>query len=270
MTSAAPVSVVIPCYRCARTIARAVASVASQTSLPSELILVDDYSADETGAVLHELVNQYPAGWIRLASQDQNSGAASARNAGWALATQPYVAFLDSDDAWHPEKITIQYAYMKANPDVLLSGHEYRLLRQNTKPDWSVARWTARRIKKWPLLLSNKFVTPSVMVRTDVSQRFVENQRYMEDHMLWLEIVCSGGHAVKLSAALAAIYKEPFGVKGLSSRVWLMERGDLGNYRRLYREKFIKNYQFVALCIYSILKYVRRLLIFGGYLRWRK
>lgn len=270
MTSAAPVSVVIPCYRCAKTVARAVASVASQTSLPAELILVDDGSADDTGAVLQALAGQYPAGWIRLASLEQNAGAASARNAGWALATQPYLAFLDSDDAWHPEKIAIQYACMKANPDVLLSGHDYRLLRQPATPDWRVGRCTARRIKKWPLLLSNQFVTPSVMVRTDVSQRFVENQRYMEDHMLWLEIVCSGGHVVKLSAALAAIYKEPFGVKGLSSRVWLMERGDLGNYRRLYRAKFIKNYQFAALCVYSLLKYGRRLLIYGGYLRWKK
>lgn len=270
MTSTVPVSVVIPCYRCAQTVARAVASVASQTSLPVELILVDDGSADDTSAVLHDLAGQYPAGWIRLASQAQNAGAASARNAGWALATQPCVAFLDADDAWHPEKIAIQYAYMKSNPDVLLSGHEYRLLRQPAKPEWGVARWTARRIKKWPLLLSNQFVTPSVMVRTDVSQRFVENQRYMEDHMLWLEIVCSGGRVVKLSAPLAAIYKQPFGVHGLSSRLWLMERGDLGNYRRLYEAKFIKNYQFAALCIYSLLKYARRLLIYGGYLKWEK
>ncbi|MFZ2296161.1 MAG: hypothetical protein WAW46_14135, partial [Polaromonas sp.] len=128
----------------------------------------------------------------------------------------------------------------------------------------------AQHIRKWALMLSNKFVTPSVMVRRDVGQRFVENQRYMEDHMLWLKIICSGGHVVRLRTELAAIYKNPFGARGLSAQIWLMELGDLENYRRLYREKFVKSYQFAGLCIYSVLKYVRRLLIYGGYLRWKK
>lgn len=270
MTTVVPVSVVIPCYRCARTIERAVASVAAQTELPTELILVDDASADDTRVVLHDLCRRYQAGWIRLVLLDQNVGAASARNAGWAVASQPYIAFLDADDAWHPRKVEIQYAYMSAHPDVVLCGHGYRRLVQNVLPDWKVVQGDVQCIHKWALMLSNQFVTPSAMVRRDVGQRFVEKQRYMEDHMLWLKIICSGGRVVKLSTELAAIYKEPFGVMGLSAQVWLMERGDLGNYRRLYNEKFIRGYQFVALGIYSVLKYVRRLLIYGGYLRWRK
>lgn len=269
-TSIVPVSVVIPCYRCAQTIERAVASVAAQTNLPTELILVDDGSADDTRAVLHDLRSRHQPGWIKLVLLDQNVGAASARNAGWAVANQPYIAFLDADDAWHPRKIEIQYAYMSANPDVVLCGHGYRLLNQNVLPDWNVVQCDAQRIRKWALMLSNKFVTPSVMVRRDVGQRFVEKQRYMEDHMLWLKIICSGGRVEKLPAELAASYKEPFGVTGLSAQVWLMERGDLGNYRRLHEEKFINGYQFAVLCIYSVLKYVRRLLIYGGYLRWKK
>jgi hypothetical protein len=92
----------------------------------------------------------------------------------------------------------------------------------------------------------------------------------MEDHMLWLKIICSGARVEKIPAELAAIYKAPYGVTGLSAQVWLMERGDLGNYRRLYQENFIKTYQFAALSIYSGLKYVRRLIIYWAYLRWRK
>ena len=65
MTTAVPVSVVIPCYRCAQTLGRAVASVAAQTSLPMELILIDDASADETRSVLHDLPGRYPPGaWV--------------------------------------------------------------------------------------------------------------------------------------------------------------------------------------------------------------
>ncbi len=270
MSEMVAVSVVMPCYRCKQTIERAVASVAAQTDLPMELILVDDGSADETRSVMLELLNKYRPGWIRLVLLNENQGAASARNAGWAVASQPFIAFLDADDAWHPKKIEIQYAYMTANPDVVLCGHGYRLLNQNVLPDWRVVEGEGERIGKWALIRSNKFVTPSVMVRRDVGQRFVERQRYMEDHMLWLKIICSGGRVVKLPAELAAIYKEPFGITGLSAQVWLMERGDLGNYRRLYREKYIENYQFAALGAYSVLKYVRRLFIYWGYLRWQK
>lgn len=266
----APISVVIPCFRCARTILRAIDSIARQTQKTAEVILVDDASGDETLNILRAIENQH-SGWIKVIALEENSGAASARNAGWAAATQPYIAFLDSDDAWHPQKIEIQYAYMSAHPEVALCGHEYRRLTQeNVLPDWDVSQCVEQTIHKWVLMLSNRFVTPSVMLRRDIEQRFADKQRYMEDHMLWLKIVCSGGVVVKLSAELAAIYKRPFGVMGLSAQFWSMERGDLGNYRRLYRTNCINGYQLGALAIYSVLKYVRRLAIYWGYLRWKK
>jgi glycosyltransferase involved in cell wall biosynthesis len=266
----ASVSVVIPCYQCAGTLERAIASVAAQTRRPAEVILVDDASGDDTRELLQKLSQSYESGWIKLVLLDQNVGAASARNAGWNLATQTYVAFLDADDAWHPEKIEIQSFYMDAHPDVVLSGHGHRHLSHVSLPDWRVMQSGAAPIRKWPLILSNKFVTPSAMLRRDVPHRFIEKQRHMEDHMLWLKIVCAGGQVVKLDAELAAIYKEPFGIAGLSAQVWLMERSDLGNYRRLYQKKYINATQFSFLVIYSALKYVRRLFIYWSHFRWKK
>jgi len=268
--SFAAVSVVIPCYRCARTLERAIASVAAQTLRPFEVILVDDASGDETRAVMHKLSQQFDPGWIKLVFLDENVGAGSARNAGWTVASQPYVAFLDADDAWHFRKIEIQYGYMTAHPDVDLCGHGFRLLKHGVLPYWDVALGQPREISKWAMLLSNQFVTPSVMIKRDISYRFSERQRYMEDHMLWLRVVCAGDRVVKLPAALAAIYKDPFGVTGLSSRVWMMERSDLGNYRRLYRSGHINGAQLGVLVAYSLLKYARRLVIYAGYLRWKK
>jgi len=266
----APVSVVIPCFRCSLTIRRAVSSIENQTQKPAEVILIDDASGDTTLAVLKEIENEHP-NWVKVVHFDENKGAASARNAGWVVATQPYVAFLDADDAWHPKKIEIQYAYMTQHPDVVLCGHGYkRLSNENLLPDWGVTKYVAQPIHKWLLMLSNKFVTPSVMLKREIGQRFVERQRYMEDHMLWLLVVCSGGKIVKLSAELAAIYKRPFGVMGLSAQKWSMERGDLGNYRRLYFADCINGYQLLALGTYSLLKYIRRLIIYWGYLRWKK
>jgi glycosyltransferase involved in cell wall biosynthesis len=270
MIDKAPVSVVIPCYRCAGTIERAIASVAAQTLRPAEVILVDDASGDETREVLTKISQLFDPGWIKLIFLDQNVGAGSARNAGWAAASQPLIAFLDADDAWHSRKIEIQYGYMAEAPDVVLCGHEYRVVKGNLLPCWSVTPNAARAVSKLIMLLSNRFVTPSVMIRRDVAYRFTPGQRYIDDHMLWLQIICSGARVMKLPVELAAIYKDLYGVSGLSSRVWLMERSELGNYRRLHQEGCISRPQLTALLAYSLLKFVRRLVIYWGYLRWKK
>ncbi len=262
-----PVSVVIPCFRCSRTITRAVSSIAYQTRKPAEVLLVDDASGDDTLEVLHDLAQQY-IGWIKIISLKMNQGAASSRNAGWEAASQPYIAFLDADDAWHPKKIEIQYTYMSAHPEVVLCGHRVRVIKQtDSLPDWESGDWKVERIHKWALLLSNKFAPSSAMLRRDANSRFVKGQRYMEDHMLWLELVCSGVVVTKLSAELASFYKSPFGVAGLSAQLWSMEKGDLSNYARLYRGGCINLVEWLSLDLYSLLKYVRRLLICWLHLR---
>lgn len=267
MNTTVPVSVIIPCYYCAATIERAVLSVVVQTARPAELILVDDASPDATLLVLKSLARNYPD-WLRLVQLPVNQGAANARNIAWDLASQPYIAFLDADDAWHPEKIAVQYGYMKTHPDVALSGHGYREVTHGLLPQWDIEEFEVDTIEKRILLLSNQFVTPSVMVRRDLPQRFIAQQRYMEDHMLWLSIACDGLKMTRLDIALAAIYKPIYGSSGLSANLWSMQRAELGNYWRLYRENHVLIYQFVPLFIYSVIKYLRRLLIYFLYLRW--
>ena len=271
MKEVASVSVVVPCYQCTATIARAVTSVWAQTVLPNELILVDDGSDRMTQVALAALVEAYPAGWIRLLTLDGNVGAASARNRGWDAAVGEWVAFLDADDAWHPQKIELQVAAMRAHPEAVISGHSHQVLEGSVQlPRWAVNGGDAHRVPRWRVLLSNPFITPSVMLRRDVVERFTERQRYMEDHMLWLRFACRNAVILFLPLQLAAIYKKSFGVRGLSAQFWLMERGDLGNYRRLYRLGHIGAPLFVTLCSYSILKYARRLGIYWTYLRWKK
>jgi glycosyltransferase involved in cell wall biosynthesis len=246
---------------------RAVLSVAEQSCVPTEVILIDDCSSDDTPAMMQKIAAKYAPGWIRILLLDQNMGAASARNAGWAIATQPYIAFLDSDDAWHPEKIRLQLDYMQSHPDVVLCGHSHKILPTPDMPAWTLRMsgngLRAKRITKWALLLSNRFVTPSVMLKRDIPQRFEERQRYMEDHMLWLNIVCAGSLVHRLAMPLAAIYKRPYGQAGLSSQWWLMERGDLGNYRRLLVQSYITRFQFLGFAAYSGAKFLRRYVLYN-------
>jgi Glycosyl transferase family 2 len=263
----APVTVIIPCYRCTSTLERAVASVAAQSEIPAELILVDDFSGDGTRTLMQKVISDYASGWIRTVLLDQNMGAASARNAGWSEATQSYIAFLDSDDAWHPEKIAIQLQYMQTHPNVALCGHAHKIMSDDVLPNWKLqylgVEQIAERIGKWDLLLSNRFITPSAMIRRDIPQRFLELQRYMEDHMLWLNIVCAGLQVEKIKLPLAAIYKGAYGHAGLSAQLLKMELGDLGNYRRLLSKKYVTRLQFLVLILLSVAKFIRRLVIYN-------
>jgi glycosyltransferase involved in cell wall biosynthesis len=259
---AAPVSAVIPCYRCAGTIGRAVSSVAAQTRLPAEVILVDDGSGDGTLDVLHALAAAHRAGWIKVLVLPRNRGAADARNAGWAAATQPYLAFLDADDAWHPRKVELQYGYMKEHPEVALCAHRHEVLAAPEVPARPVGEVAAERVSRTSLLLSNNFFAPSMMMlKRELPQRFLSGRRHVDDHLLWLQIVCAGHPFVRLSSRLAFTFKRPFGAGGLSGQLWVMEKSELANYWILRGEGAIGFAAATALSAYSLAKFVRRLLL---------
>lgn len=260
-----PVSVIIPCYRCGSTISRALESVLTQSYLPSEIILIDDHSEDDTLALLRKYEILYPE-LIKVISLDENLGVSNARNAGWDMATQPYLAFLDADDAWHCQKIEIQLSYMLAHKDVVMTAHEFKILStRDGRPSWDVniTEILAIPISKKSLLLSNQFVTPAVMLRRDIVQRFIEGRRHMEDHMLWLEILFNGARLVKLSVPLVATYKKSFGETGLSAQLLKMEIGDLANYKMLLKMHHLNYFQWIILSVYSCVKFIRRLMISG-------
>src|SRR5688572_15186507 len=101
----APVSVVVPCYRCAATIGDAIASIVDQTARPAEVLLVEDCSGDDTLEALHRIAAAYEPGWIKVIAMPANGGPSRARNTGWQQAEQPYIAFLDADDTWAPRKL---------------------------------------------------------------------------------------------------------------------------------------------------------------------
>jgi glycosyltransferase involved in cell wall biosynthesis len=256
----APVSVIIPCYRCWNTIERAVASVAAQTWQPAELILVDDASDDDTPKVLYNLQKHYGEEWIKLILREENGGPGAARNNGWDSATQPYVAFLDADDAWHPCKIEIQLKYMLAHPEVAITGHRWRFLREGEPLPSLPKHWAIRQISWWQMLISNRLSTPTVMLKRDLKFRFDPTKRYSEDYLLWLQIIYNGFKAVFIDLDLAYIYKAPYGVGGLSGQLWAMEKGELDVYWKLWRRKNISFVLLLCLIPFSLSKYVLRLI----------
>ncbi|MCT9095682.1 glycosyltransferase family 2 protein [Haloarchaeobius sp. HME9146] len=107
------VSVIIPTYNRADTVRRAIDSVLAQTMSDLECLVVDDASTDDTQAVLDE----YDDSRLRTFRHDTNRGGNAARNTGLANADGEYVALLDSDDEWKPEKLERQLDRLDAESD---------------------------------------------------------------------------------------------------------------------------------------------------------
>ncbi|MBK7916671.1 MAG: glycosyltransferase [Chloroflexi bacterium] len=99
-----PVSVILPTYNRAQLLPRAVSSVLEQSFTEFELIVVDDASEDDTQAVVTAVADKR----VRYVRLTHNSGVAAARNAGIAASMGQFFAFQDSDDVWHPHKLTRQ------------------------------------------------------------------------------------------------------------------------------------------------------------------
>lgn len=263
MNEIAKVSVIIPCYKCSKTIARAVCSVARQTLIPYEVILVDDSSGDSTLEILHAIRKDYEEGWIKVISAAANGGAGTARNIGWNAATQTYVAFLDSDDTWHEQKLAIQYNWMLKNPDVAMSGHAWQY------PDESLSGGKFVQfgddclffeINKNRLLRSNPFPTPSVMLLRNIKPRFIDGKRYCEDYQLWLNICCADLKCYYSNTPLTYIHKAVYGESGLSSDLWRMQKGEMETYRSVYIDANITFVHLSSLYAWSLFKFSIRVL----------
>lgn len=106
------ISCIVPVFNGERYLAEALDSILAQTYRPIEVIVVDDGSTDGTA----DLVARYGER-VRYVRQT-NRGAPTARNLGLAMATGAFVAFLDSDDLWHPEKLARQMARFEARPEL--------------------------------------------------------------------------------------------------------------------------------------------------------
>ena len=106
------VSCVVPVHNGERYLGEALDSIAAQTHRPIEIIVVDDGSTDGSAAV----AGRHPAA-VRLHAQP-NAGPAAARNRGLRDARGEYLAFLDADDLWHPEKLECQMARFRIRPEM--------------------------------------------------------------------------------------------------------------------------------------------------------
>lgn len=253
------VSVVIPFYDSMGTIERALESVARQTVLPSEIIIVDDASAPQEHRALEEVLKRAWGTPVRLLTLPENVGPATARNVGWDAASGEWIGLLDADDAWHERHLELQLdaagsgTIMVGSASTLATSAEWMQLPVADNP--SVDRVSLR-----DLLVHNIFSTSGVLIRRITPARFTPGRRYAEDHELWMRLAAEG-RVLKIRSPLVAHFKEAVGAGGLSGRVGPMIRGEYGTYALLLRDGVLTRTEFVLGITILSIRVVRRLVL---------
>jgi glycosyltransferase involved in cell wall biosynthesis len=248
-----PVSVVIPCYCASLTIERAVFSVLKQSLKPKEILIVDDCSIDSTFKKLLILKKKFPR-LIRIFRLKINSGPGHARNLGWDMSTQPWIAFLDADDMWHEDKLKIQYNFVK-NSNYHLCGHTSALynIKEVFRKEIKVINLSFNQ-----MLFSNIVPARSVMLRSDLPFRFL-GKNLTEDYLLWLEIIGSGYKGCFMKYNLAFTFRSEFSTGGYSGNLLRHEIRELKAYYYLLKHEYIKIFTFFLVMVWSLLKFLRRI-----------
>jgi glycosyltransferase involved in cell wall biosynthesis len=233
------VSVIIPTFNRAMKTARAVASVLYQTYMDYEIIVVDDGSQDNTEDLLRQFGRR-----LRYIALPSNRGVSVARNRGIRESDAPWIAFLDSDDYWLPQKLAVQMAFFRSHPGAVIcqtqeiwirNGRYANPKKRHLKPSGDVFAPSLR------LCL----VSPSaVMLRRSLMEEvgpFDEDLPVCEDYDLWLRIACrhpvyliedrlivkEGGHPDQLSSRYRGM--DRFRIQVLLK---LMESGRLNRRQR--------------------------------------
>jgi len=242
------ISVVIPTFNRANLLRRALDSVIAQSFSPHEIIVVDDGSTDETATLLKD---HYPQVIYLFQS---NQGVSAARNHGITKATGSWIAFLDSDDEWIPNKLTLQLKVLAENPKLKICHTNEIWIRNGRRvnPKKKHAKsggWIFQ--KCLPLCCISP--SSSILFRTvfDTIGLFDETLPVCEDYDLWLRVTAQfpvlyideplikkyGGHSDQLSRKFWGM--DRFRIKALKKiiRSGILSEDDLFEAKSVLKEK---------------------------------
>jgi len=255
------ISVVIPVYNAENTIYTTLNSIKSQTGGHFEIIVVNDGSTDNSLVEVYAFRKAHPQ-LCMIIIDKMHEGVSATRNTGLRVATGDYIAFLDADDEWHPEKTTKQLAVLKEVADADFVGCLYKPhpVRSSSKSFPHITEVTSR-----DLLFKNFFQTSTVIMKRKVFSAvgyFEKTISYGEERNYFLR-------ASKIFPCLLMNEnlinygngKRAFGQSGLSANLVQMEIGELKNLLYAYRTLNMPLFTCCNAIMFSLVKFARRLCI---------
>src|SRR5690554_3746053 len=251
------ISVIIPMFNAEKSITAALDSVTNQTwEGKFEVVVIDDGSSDNSKKRVEDFIKNHPEIEIKLIHQE-NKGVSAARNVGLKNATANFIALLDADDEWLPEKTEIQMKYLLNNLHIdflaCTRNNQKLLFPYNTKQQLVEVN-----LKK--LLFRNEITIPSVIFKRKILDNtgfFTEGQNHAEDVDFYLRISAHNRMFIlNQSLVITGSGKRSFGVSGLSADLKKMAKGFRENIKRLYRQGRINGFQYFLYYVFYGLKYI--------------
>lgn len=234
------ISVIIPTYDRAQVLPRALDSVLAQTREPYEIIVVDDGSTDQTATLMAQ---RYPQ--VTYLKQP-NQGVSKARNSGVVRSRGDWLAFLDSDDEWLPEKLNRQWTVLQQQPDHRLCHGEEIWIRNGRR-----VNPMNKHAKSGGYIFEHCLplcaISPSsVIIRRDLFEQaggFDEKLPACEDYDLWLRI-CAVNPVLYVDQPLLKKYGGH--ADQLSKKHWGMDRFRVQALEKILQSGMLNDNQFAA------------------------
>lgn len=253
-------SVIIPAYNAEKTIVRTLESVRNQTRIDKiiEVIVVNDGSTDNTERIINEYRMAHKDFPVRLINK-KNGGVSKARNTGLEQAQGAWIALLDSDDEWFPNKLEQQMKYIEKDPSIDFIGcnHTDQPIKVFGRTIDKLYKPSIRElcIKMFPQ-------TSTALFRRKIYSEiggYDETRRYCEDGQFFYKI-CEKYNYWFCPEQLISFDggRRGFGISGLSGNLKGMQDGVRKNFRELVQRKSISVTFYVFISLYNEMKYVRR------------
>ena len=265
------VTVIIPVYNNESIIESLKSKISFLNDNFSQIVIVDDCSQDNVFLNLSKFISEKKLVNVEIYKNEKNMGPSYSRNVGLRLAKGEYIAFLDSDDEWHPQKIDIQVEAMQKY-NVKISGTVHKVISYDELDDEKKINYSEDNVPyidiKWPkILFISPFATPSVVIHRDIKgYLFDDALRYSEDYDLWKRITYKH-KGIKIQLPLTFTFKHDYisNEKTLSTNLKEMQRGVEVGFKKLLDIEgigFGNKILIVFAILFSKIKYLRRVLFF--------
>lgn len=252
-------SVIFPLYNAENTVETALNSIKAQTIgiQEFEIIVVNDGSTDKSETIVKNYMKENPEMNIKIINQE-NGGVSKARNTGLKVSKGNYIALLDADDEWLPQKIEKQLNFLKSdklNIDFLATRRNNSKILSPYNVINNLAEITFNK-----LLIRNEALPSTVIFKRKVLENtgcFNDNQRYAEDVNYWMKVSLKNKmYILDESLVIAGGGKRTFGVAGLSANLYEMKKGYRKNLDEMYALKNINFFQHFSLILFYQAKYL--------------